>query len=61
MPTHRQSIEGKSVALVDDFTTRDYSAECARNLPLQAAASKVVSLNVGKSRNTYQVISTING
>jgi hypothetical protein len=49
-PTHRQSIEGKSVGVIDDFTVLGYSAECARKILFQDGASKGISLKVGETK-----------
>ncbi len=45
---HRSRIEGRCVLVVDDFATRGYSSECARNLLLEAGATEVISVSIGK-------------
>ena len=50
MQLNGKSIEGKSILVIDDFTTAAYSFECARNLLLEAGAAEVVSVALGKYR-----------
>jgi hypothetical protein len=56
-PDHRQRIQGRCIAVMDDFTTRGYSGECARQLLLEAGAAEVVCVNVSKYGRDYWVIS----
>jgi hypothetical protein len=54
-------LEGKVIALVDDFTTRGYSSECARNLFVQAGAKEVISISMGKYGPRQSIVSPIRG
>jgi hypothetical protein len=56
-PEYRQRIQGKRIVVMDDFTTRGYSGECARQLLLEAGAAEVVCINVSKYGRDYWVIS----
>jgi hypothetical protein len=56
-PDLRQRIQGKCIAVMDDFTTRGYSGECARHLLLEAGAAEVTSINVSKYGRDYWAIS----
>jgi hypothetical protein len=42
---------------MDDFTTRGYSGECARQLLFEAGAAEVVCINVSKYGRDYWIIS----
>jgi hypothetical protein len=56
-PNRRQRIQGRCIAVMDDFATRGYSGECARQLLLEAGAAEVVCVNVGKYGPDYWTIS----
>lgn len=45
---HQARIQGKTIVVVDDFITRGYSCECARNLLFEGGASSVICVNIGK-------------
>jgi hypothetical protein len=47
-PAHRDRVVDKSIVLVDDFITRGYSSECARNLLLLGGATEVTCVAMGK-------------
>ncbi len=51
----RQKIEGKTVAVFDDFITRGNAAEAARNFLMQLGAAKIVSIGIGKYGADYDV------
>jgi hypothetical protein len=54
---HRQRIQGKCIVVMDDFTTRGYSGECARQLLLEAGAAEVACINIRKYGRDYWAIS----
>jgi len=54
-PDFESRISGKSVVVVDDFTTEGYSLDCARNLLYQAGAASVVGVVVGKYPRDYHI------
>jgi hypothetical protein len=56
-PEHRQRIQGKCIVVMDDFTTRGYSGECARQLLLEAGAAEVACINISKYGRDYWVVS----
>jgi HAD superfamily hydrolase (TIGR01549 family) len=47
-PEYKGKIEGKTVAVMDDFTTEGYSLETARRMLLEAGAEKVIGLAIAK-------------
>lgn len=47
-PEYRSKLNGKRVIVIDDFTTRGFGFETARNLLYNAGASEVISVSVGK-------------
>lgn len=47
-PAYREKIAGKSVLVLDDYTTYGYSAETARKMLLMAGASKVTAVAIAK-------------
>lgn len=51
----RKKIEGKTVAVFDDFITRGNAAEAARNFLMQLGAAKIVSIGIGKYGADYDV------
>jgi hypoxanthine phosphoribosyltransferase len=57
-PDERKRVLNKTVLVVDDFETQGWSAECARNLLLQASAREVMCVNIGKYPKTRYVAST---
>ena len=54
---HLRRIRGKHIVVIDDFATRGYSGECARQLLLEAGAAEVVCVNVCKYGPDYWTIS----
>src|SRR5439155_17189177 len=58
---HRDRIEGKSIVLVDDFITRGFSTECARNLLLLAGATKVTCVALGKYGASQTIVTRPKG
>ena len=57
IPAMNGKIEGKSILVIDDFTTSSFSFEWARNLLLQAGADSVILVAVGKYGNKYRIYS----
>jgi hypothetical protein len=53
---YRRKIEQKTVVVLDDFITRGYSMECARNLLLEAGAGDVICVNIGKYASAPRMI-----
>ncbi|MDI3462120.1 MAG: hypothetical protein OJF50_000941 [Nitrospira sp.] len=60
-PEFSDRIDGKVVVLVDDFTTRGYSSECARNLLLCAGAKDVMCVSISKYGLYQSLIAPIEG
>ena len=56
-PAYRGEIPGKRILVVDDFLTRGYSTEVARNLLLTAGATEVLVATVGKFPVPLNVVS----
>jgi hypothetical protein len=56
-PDYLQRVQGKCIVVMDDFTTRGYSGECARQLLLEAGVAEVACINVSKYGRDYWVIS----
>lgn len=54
-PTYRDRIQGKTVLVLDDFTTSGSSFETARRMLLQAGARRVNGLAIAKWGNNYSV------
>lgn len=54
-PKYRDTIQDKTVLVLDDFTTAGYSLETARQMLLQAGASKVIGLAIAKFRLSHSV------
>ncbi|KKL53363.1 hypothetical protein LCGC14_2276180, partial [marine sediment metagenome] len=52
-PAHRSTVKGRSVLVLDDFTTTGYSLETARRMLLQAGANHVVCAAIGKWQWDY--------
>ncbi len=52
-PALRAEIMHRSIIVLDDFTTNAYGFETARNFLLNAGASSVISIAVGKYGKTY--------
>ena len=52
-PYYRDRIEGKTVCIMDDFTTNGSSCETARHLLLEAGADKVIFITMGKFGSNY--------
>jgi len=52
---YRRKIQGKTILILDDFTTAGYSLETARHMLLKAGASKVIGLAIAKFRRTHAV------
>jgi predicted amidophosphoribosyltransferase len=55
-PAFQEKIQGSTFLIIDDFTTKGYSFECARHLLLEASASDVACLCVGKYGFVYHSI-----
>lgn len=47
-PELRVAIKGKVICIIDDYITNGYSAESAKHILLNAGASKVIFLSMGK-------------
>lgn len=60
-PDHRNRFKGKVVLVVDDFLTDGFSAECARNLLLEAGAEGVACVALGKYGLSQWVIAPVAG
>jgi hypothetical protein len=56
-PDYRAKIRGKSILVLDDFTTSGNSLETARQMLLRGGASRVVGLAFAKYRATYNIAS----
>lgn len=54
---HLDRVQDKSVLVIDDFETRGFSMECARNILLEAGAYKVICVSVGKYGYNRYIIS----
>lgn len=54
-PAHQARVSGRPVIVVDDFTTESKAFETARNFLLNAGASSVMCIAVGKYGNNYTV------
>lgn len=52
---YKRKLKGKSVLVLDDFTTRGYSLETARRMLLQAGAKQVMCLAIAKFGSTHSV------
>lgn len=50
-PEYRNKIRGKTVLVLDDYTTAGFSLETARRMLIQAGAASIVSVAVAKFRN----------
>jgi hypothetical protein len=57
----RDKIIGKRIVVMDDFETKGYSAECARNMLLMAGAASVTCISVAKYGRRRQVIAPYPG
>lgn len=57
-PNERKRVQNKTVLLVDDFETQGWSAECARNLLLQAGARDVICVCIGKYPKPRHVLTS---
>ncbi|MEM1268404.1 MAG: HAD hydrolase-like protein [Bacteroidota bacterium] len=53
---HKRRISGKSVLVLDDYTTSGVSLAVAHALLKQAGASKVIGVAIGKFRNKQRVV-----
>ena len=49
-------LKGKCVCIIDDYITKGYSAEAAKNLLMKAGASKVIFIGFGKFGKKYHVV-----
>jgi predicted amidophosphoribosyltransferase len=58
-PTYSEDIGGKSVLVIDDFTTSGMSMEAARQLLYQAGASEVYCVAVAKYRQRHSVTTVV--
>lgn len=54
-PAYHRKLTGKTVLVIDDFTTHGYSLETARRMLLQAGAESVVGISIAKFRLTHAV------
>lgn len=54
-PTYKGKVNGRSIVVIDDFTTSGKSLEWARNLLLSAGARRVILLAIGKFKHTHTV------
>lgn len=52
-PAFKDRIKDKRILVIDDFVTKGYSAECARNLLYQAGAKAVLIVGCGKYGSAY--------
>jgi len=52
---YQKKIQGKSILVLDDFTTSGYSLETARCMLLKAGAQSVTCLAIAKFRRTYSM------
>jgi Haloacid dehalogenase-like hydrolase len=57
-PEFKDTIRGKSVVVLDDFTTTGQSLEWARNLLYQAGAKEVTGIALGKIGKTQEIYTT---
>ncbi|GHC57641.1 hypothetical protein [Ulvibacter litoralis] len=53
-PYYKGKIEGKSICIIDDFSTHGTSCETVRHLLNHAGVSKVVFIALGKYKVTYK-------
>jgi hypothetical protein len=60
-PSMSDKIVGQSAIVIDDFTTQGYSFETARNFLLNAGASSITCIAVGKYPGRYYARSPKNG
>ncbi|HYT45456.1 MAG TPA: phosphoribosyltransferase, partial [Methylomirabilota bacterium] len=60
-PQKRTNITDRTVIVIDDFTTRAYSFETARNFLLNAGAKSVICICIGKYPNPYYARSPKDG
>ena len=49
-PSYEDKIKGKTILVLDDFTTAGYSLECARRMLINAGASHVIGIAIAKFR-----------
>lgn len=54
-PQLKTKIRGKRILVIDDFTTKGYSFECARNILYYAEAEEVVCVSIGKYGPNYLI------
>lgn len=52
-PSLKGRIRGKVVCIIDDYITNGYSAEAAKHILLEAGASRVIFLSMGKFGMKY--------
>ena len=52
----KTNVSDKQILLIDDFITKGYSSECARNLLYKAGAKLVISVACGKYGDEYKKI-----
>lgn len=60
-PLYRERIQRKRVLVVDDFSTKGYSFECARNLLLHAGAGSVLGVCFARYHSDYVIQSPRKG
>jgi hypothetical protein len=60
-PDHQRQISGKTVVVVDDFTTDGFSFEWARNELYRAGAKKVICVCIGKYPKPHHVMTPVEG
>lgn len=52
---YKSKLRGRTVVVIDDFTTSGKSLEWARNLLLKAGADRVLSVTLGKIGNSHEI------
>lgn len=60
-PLMQAKIKGRPVIVVDDFTTEAYGFETARNFLMNAGASAVICIAIGKYGSGYNALSPKEG
>lgn len=54
-PDYKDQIQGKSILVLDDYSTAGYSLETARQMLIRGGASSVIGLAIAKFRNTHAI------
>ncbi len=61
-PLYRGQLQGKNILYLDDFITAGPTTEISRNLLIEAGASKITNVSIGKYGYDINLVSlTING